>query len=179
MTQPTFEINILRQHWIKDDGKIDLSDLCSHGELFIKIGNSILSNSEDGSWTLTACGLFLMRSLGQNCDIDEFDNYMAPCCGHFLIPDDEKNYVKIDGCNSGVDWKTEHENGFVRITSEKGDVAELPFEDYKKIVSTFICQVEDFYGDPKIKKLPKEKFDQDGFNQFWTEWHLLKRKWDI
>ena len=179
MPQPTFEIQILRQHWIKDDGENDLEDICSHGELYIRIGSTVLSNTENGAWALNVCGLFLMRSLDQNCKINEFENYMAPCCGHFWIPDDHRNYVIIQGCNSGVDWKTEHEDGLVKITSEKGDVGELSFDDYKKIVSDFVQKVEKFYGDPMLKNVPKDKFDQDGFNQFWTEWNSLKLKWDI
>lgn len=57
MNQTDFDIKILRQHWIKDDGNDDKYDLCSHGEIYIRIGNEILSNQETGSWTLSATGL--------------------------------------------------------------------------------------------------------------------------
>jgi len=179
MTQQALEIKILRQHWIKDDGKNDREDICSHGELFIRFGSKILSNTEDGAWALNVCGLFLMRSLGKDCGIDEFENYMAPCCGHFWVPNDENNFVTIQGCNMGIDWKTEHLKNDVKLTSEKGDSCEIPFDEYRNIVAKFINEVEDFYGDPKLKVIPNDKFDQDGFNQFWAEWNSLKLKWSI
>ena len=33
----TFELKILSQHWIKNDGIYDKTDICSHGNLFLKI----------------------------------------------------------------------------------------------------------------------------------------------
>jgi hypothetical protein len=106
MTNQEFEIRILRQHWIKDDGLDDKTDLCSHGVLYLKIGNEILSHS----WCISVSGLYLLRTLKQDYSIGDFDNYLVPCCGHFMIPNDEIDYVLICGCNNGIDWNVKHEN---------------------------------------------------------------------
>lgn len=44
-----FDIKVLRQHWIKDDGKDNSEDLCSHGEVYLRIGGKQVSNKESGS----------------------------------------------------------------------------------------------------------------------------------
>ncbi|WP_324026341.1 hypothetical protein QSV08_02660 [Maribacter sp. BPC-D8] len=177
MTNQEFEIKILRQHWIKDDGVDDKADLCSHGVLFIKIGDEILSNLESDSWALTATGLYLLRTLKIDYTIDDFGSQLVPCCGHFMIPDEKKNYISILGCNEGVDWNIKHENGYVKLTTEKGTVAIISFELYKNIVLDFTDRVESFYGDPNEKEVPNEEFDQNGFRQFWAEWTELKTEW--
>ena len=41
-----FNIKVLRQHWIKDDGKDNPEDLCSHGEVYLKIGDKEIANKE-------------------------------------------------------------------------------------------------------------------------------------
>ena len=178
MNQTDFEIKIIRQHWIKDDGKDDKEDLCSHGEVYIRIGSEELSNKESGSWTLNATGLFLLRSLEQDCELGQFSNQLVPCCGNFMIPDESgNNYVVIMGCPSGIDWKIKHLNEDVIFESEKGTKGKLSFNDFKKKVIDFTNEIERFYGNPKDKILPEDEFDKNGFIQFWAEWEELKTKW--
>ena len=174
MTNPEFEIKILRQHWIKDDGLDDKADLCSHGELYLKIGDEVLSDSESDSWCLSASGLYLLRTLKQDYSVGDFDNYLVPCCGHFMIPNDEKDYVLIFGCNNGIDWNVRHENKMIELTTEKGNKTKIPIEFYINQIIDFTDLVEQFYGNPNEKEVPKDDFDQNGFRQFWTEWKNLK-----
>lgn len=169
-----FEIKILRQHWIKDDGLEDQADLCSHGELFLKIGDEILSDSKSGSWCLSASGLYLLRTVKQDYSMGDFDNYLVPCCGHIMIPNGEKDYVLICGCNNGIDWNVKHKNGKVEFITEKGIKTIIPIEFYVNQVIEFTDQIEQFYGDPKAKEVPKDDFDRNGFSQFWIEWSNLK-----
>ena len=79
-----FNIKVLRQHWIKDDGKDNPEDLCSHGEVYLKIGDKEIANKESGSWTLSSTALYLMRTLNENYKPDKYASQLIPCCGHFL-----------------------------------------------------------------------------------------------
>lgn len=178
MGSTSFEIRILRQHWIKDDGNDDRCDLCSHGEVFVKLGPEELCTQVSGSWTLSATGLYLLRSLEQDCQFYEFSHQLLPCCGHLFYPDEErKNFVSIIGCPTGIDWKITHHGQKVRFEAIRGTKAELPFDQYRKMVLAFTSQIEEFYGDPRCKEVPDDEFDKDGFNQFWAEWHDLRNKW--
>jgi hypothetical protein len=173
-----FEIKILRQHWIQDNGSDDKHDLCSHGEVFIRVGSEELSNRESGSWSLSTAGLFLLRSLEQDCNFGEFENQLIPCCGHSIYPnEDKKDFALIMGCGDGVDWKINHLKDRVAFETATGTKAELLFEEYRKMVLEFTDEIEEFYGNPNNKVLPDDEFEKDGFNQFWTEWREKKDKW--
>ncbi len=177
MNNNVFKIKILRQHWIKDDGENDIEDLCSHGELFLQIGNKVLSDTESGSWTLSATGLYLLRTLNIDYSKGDFDNQLIPCCGHMIIPSDDKNYVTIWGCPEGIDFSIKHNNGNVIITYKKEIKAITSFENYKTQILDLTDEIEIFYGDPNKKDVPKDEFEQKGFKQFWSEWTELKTKW--
>ena len=178
MNLTDFEIKILRQHWILDDGKDDKNDLCSHGEVYIRLGSEELSNKNSGSWSLSTTGLYLLRSLEQDCQLGEFSNQFVPHCGQSIYPDSgRKNSVIILGCTDGVDWKIFHHKRRVVFESEKGSKAELSLDKYRKMVLEFTNEIEKFYGNPKDKVVPDDEFEKDGFNQFWAEWKELKDKW--
>lgn len=173
-----FELKVLRQHWIEDNGKDDKNDLCSHGEVYLKIGSEELSNKESGSWTTSAAGLYLLRSLEQDCELNEFYNHLLPCCGFNIYPNKEKdNFVDIIGCPNGIDWKISHRDNIVKLETEKGTKVELPFMEYTRIVLKFVNEVEAFYGNPNEKIIYGDDLEKEGFNQFWGEWEERKAKW--
>ena len=176
MSLKGFKIKILRQHWISNDETFNKGDLCSHGVLFLKIWEEILSDSKSGSWSLTATGLYLLRSLKVDYNVGDFENYLVPCCGHCIIPDENKNYVTILGCNSWVDWNIKHEDGNVKFTSKQWTIGVIDFEQYKKMVLEFTDAIEAFYGDPKEKDVPNNEFDKNWFQQFRAEWNELKKE---
>ncbi len=169
-----FELNILRQHWIKDDDKDDKQDLCSHGEIFIRIADEIISDKKSGSWCLTASGLFLLRTLSKNHKIGDLENFLIPCCGHFIIPNEKEKCISILGCNKGLDWNIEHIDNNVKLSTEKGTTIKISFLQYKSIILKFIREIEEFYGNPNEKQVPNEKFDIEMFEEFWREWNELK-----
>ena len=171
------EIKILRQHWVIDNGEYDRADLCSHGKLFLRIGDEILSDENSKTWALSATGLYLLRTLKSDYTIKDFGNFLVPCCAHLIIPDDHINHVDIFGCSHGLDWNIRHEDGNVIYTSEKGSTGKVTFEEYKDMVLNFTDQLELFYGDPNEKIVPFDEMEQNGFKQFWLEWNELKNEW--
>ncbi len=177
MDQKKFILKILRQHWVKDDDKYDEKDLCSHGEVYVKLGSEELSNKETGSFTLSAAALYLLRSLEQDCQLYQFYNQLIPCCGFSIYPNKKKeNSVEIIGCLDGVDWKVAHKNGIVFLESQSGSKVDLPLIEYKKVVLEFVNEVENFYGNPENKTIPEELEEKEGFIQFWAEWNELKER---
>lgn len=178
MSHPEFEIRILRQHWIKDDGRFDEFDRCSHGEVNIRIGSEELSSTETGALSLSSAALFLMRTLDQDCGFQEYSNYLVPCCGHAIFSDEDgENLVVIPGCNHGLDWKVKHIENVVELETENGTTARLSFDKYKEAILAFVDDVEDFYGDPGKKSLMDDKDDDEAFARFWQEWYARKNRW--
>ncbi len=171
-----FDIKVLRQHWIKDDGQDYPEDLCSHGEVYLKIGDKEILNKESGSWTLSSTVLYLMRTVNENYEPNKYASQLIPCCGHSFIADDD-DFVIITGCPNGIDWTIKHiENGQIQHISESGEEGIISKEEYRKLVIDFANQVEKFYENSAPKVIPEHEFEQKGYEAFWKEWKKLKRK---
>ena len=171
-----FELKIMRQHWIKDDGTYDNEDLCSHGLIYLKIGDEILSDTETGSWTTTAAGLHLLRTLYSDYHSGDYAGQLIPCCGHFMIPSNDNTRADIFGCPNGIDWSVYHKENMVEIITDKGANITIAFDDYRKSIIDFVSDVELFFGNPKDKVIPDDDLTKNAFNLFWTEWHALKKQ---
>ena len=170
-----FEIKILKFHWIEEDNPDNKEDLCLHGKIFIRIGNEILSDFESGSWTLSAASLFLLRTLKMDYKPDDFENLLIPCCGHFIIAEENKS-VEVLGCPNGVEWTIKHiGGGLVRHISNNGSETTITEEEYRKIVLDFADKVEQFYID-NPRTLPDDEFDLQGYNGFWRDWKELRNE---
>ncbi len=169
------EIIILRQHWIEDDGKDDPLDLCSHGEVYLRIGEEVLSNKLSGSWALTSTGLYLMRSINEDYTPNSYASKLLPCCGHSFMTSAGSDLVEIMGCGLGIDWTIKHLNdNLIKHVSENGSESIINKQRYRKMVSDFVNKVEEFYMSGESKILPEDDFTRKGYEAFLKEWSKLK-----
>ena len=172
MSEKTFEIKILDLHWIKNVD--DPTDLCAHGHLYIKIGNQIISDTDNGDWALSSTALYLMRTINQNYKAGDFGSQLVPCCGHFMLLEEKTNKLLIFGCDNGIDWTIIHEGNKVKHITDSGQIALLDKEEYKKIVFDFADSVEQFYKNSSPKKNPDDESDKNAYLEFWKEWRKLR-----
>ena len=93
MTNKDFDIKILDLHWIK--GIDDPTDLCAHGHVFLKFGDEVVADKDSLDVTVSATALHLMLTLKDNYKKDDFASRLLPCCGHFIIADDKRDFVNI------------------------------------------------------------------------------------
>jgi hypothetical protein len=167
-----FELHILDIHWVNDI--IDNEDLCVHGKMFVKIDNEIISDDNSGDWTLTATGLYLLRSLNKNYEPYMYNNFLLPCCAFDFWLDDN-NQVFFMGCINGIDFIIEHhENNIVKIRSLNGAEAIINKSKFSDIVYKFTSEIEIFYKN-KEKKVNKE--NKKGYKVFWDEWKKIKKEY--
>ena len=160
-----FHIDATELYWI--DGSADnVEDLCLHGHVIACIGKESL----EYDCTVSATALFLLKTLTENHIIYE-DNQMLPCCGHFYIPDAELQNVSISGCGNGIDWTVMHSGNDVTLILENGTEVTVTLEEYQQEVYQFVDKIENYYKSCSPKKLPENKFRNDGYIAFWNEWH--------
>ena len=163
-----FSISVSNLHWME---RIDpAEDLCLHGNAKAIIGHEVL---EYDNATVSSTALYLLKSLKEDHKIYE-SNQMLPCCGFFMIANEELSKVDICGCPNGVDWSVLHENGNVVLVTEAGERTEILFDEYKTTVFAFADQVEAFYNAAADKKLPEDEFDRNGYIAFWNEWKAIR-----
>ena len=161
----SFRIEAEDFHWI-DGSKDDPEDLCLHGHAVVHIADAVLEY--DAAVSSTA--LYLLKSLSEEHRIGQ-DNQMLPCCGHFLIADEELRHVVISGCPYGIDWNIRHIGDDVEIELEDGTKDRIPMEEYRAEVFRFADAVEAFYRSCTPKALPDDPFRKNGYTAFWKEWH--------
>ena len=106
MTANDFEIKILDLHWIKNQGD-DPKDLCAHGHLYLKIGETVLSDKDTFDVTLSTTALYLMRSIQNDYAKSDHLSEIVSHCGHFIIAEEGKDQVQIQGCNGGTEVLTD------------------------------------------------------------------------
>ncbi|EAQ50987.1 hypothetical protein [Leeuwenhoekiella blandensis] len=177
MTSQKFKIDLLKTNWISE--KDTQTDLCAHGQMRVKIGNEIVvDQSENDGWTISASAQLLLRTLERNHTKENpVGDQLIPCCGHFLVFDNDMDEVYIGSCPTGIDWEVKHRNGNVILKTESGNETEINFVEYKNEVLNFVDQVEQFYKESPEKEIPIDEFDRKGYLQFWKEWNENRAKW--
>lgn len=165
-----FSITATDIAWI-NGSKDNPEDLCLHGHAVARISNAVLEYDA----TISATALYLLKSITENHIIYQ-DNQMLPCCGFFIIANDDLSSVSICGCPNGIDWSVKHDGNNVILELEDGTTERVSLDDYTAEVFRFADIVESYYLASTPKILPKDWFDRDGYTAFWNEWHRRRGK---
>jgi len=175
MTQ--FEIQALSQHWLLPDDSD--GDLCSHGTIRLIIGEQTIVDGEE-EYGLSTSALALLRTLERD------HTHSAPVADRLLMHG--CGLILMRGCPIGVNWSVVHSRGRVALANVERfettaaaptrryavDIT-IPFEEYRQQVLSFAQQVRTFFDDSRPRVLP-DKFDQEQFHDFWSEYlQILKR----
>ena len=144
----------------------DPQDLCLHGHVTAQFGDTVLE--DDG--TVSATALYLLKTLTEDKIMAYNDIQMIPCCGHFLIANENMTEVFISGCDNGTDWSTIHEGDLVRFILPSGQEEVVSLREYRSEVLGFAEKVKRFYDACTPKQIPENKFSRNGYIAFWNEW---------
>lgn len=125
-----------------DNEKQQAYDCCIHGKIVFKIGDKLLS--DDTEWCVSASAYRFLHTLFENHFVGA-EEFMVPCCGHFMIPSEDKLSVSISGCSNGIDFNIIHEDEIITVATADNAEYHIPFEEYKRAVISFAKQVMDFY----------------------------------
>ena len=160
-----FKIKADHFEWI-GGAKDDPQDRCLHGHVTVQFGDAILEDSG----TVSATALCLLKTLTEDKTMKPYDIQMIPCCGHFLIANENMTEVFISGCDNGTDWSTLHEGDSVRFILPSGQEEVVTLREYRYAVLDFAKSVKRFYDACTPKEIPEDEFDQNGYTAFWNEW---------
>ncbi|MBE7064656.1 MAG: hypothetical protein E7384_02425 [Ruminococcaceae bacterium] len=160
-------------HFISNSPKEQNYDCCVHGKVVMKIGDISLSDGES-DWCVSASAYRFLHSLFENHFLGT-DEQLIPCCGHFLLPSEDKTKVTIGSCPNGIDFDVICEKENVTIRTQDTHAYTVPFEEYKTAVLSYAKQIEDFYHQNPPRQFEND-FDRDGFSAFCNEWYDLMNK---
>jgi hypothetical protein len=173
-------LELLTQNWI--DGRPDDGmDFCAHGKVLLRINDIILSEGDDGDWTVVSSALRLMKSGLHGYD-SRNDLELIPCCGYLRLFPSCPNYItwdaEIEGdiiVVSNVESSRNEKDGLTRL---KGSFR-IDHKQYLVQVLIFASKVLGFY----FSHMPRQftdPFDEKEYGLFWEEFHeyyqILKAK---
>lgn len=160
-----FKIKADNFEWI-GGAQDDPQDRCLHGRVTVQFGDTVLEDLG----TASATALYLLKTLTEDKIMTRHDIQMIPCCGHFLIANQDLTEVQISGCDNGTDWTTIHEGDCVRFILSSGQEEVVSLREYQYEVLAFAKSVKRFYDACSPKEIPTDEFDRNGYTAFWNEW---------
>lgn len=161
-----FKISADKFEWIGGVAD-DPQDRCLHGHVTVQFGDTVLEDMG----TVSATALYLLKTLTEDKIMAYNDIQMIPCCGHFLVSNEDLTEVSIIGCDTGTDWSTIHEGNNVRFILPSGQEEVVTLRDYQYEVLDFAKKVKRFYDACTPKEIPEDEFERNGYTAFWNEWH--------
>lgn len=173
-----FKLNIIKQHWLCSD--IPEEDLCSHGEIYLQVNDTIITQSGVGEeWGISESALALLRTSDNDYVSDPVnkEGLILHGCGAILMT----------GCPISIHWTVKHcydqvfLSDFVKVTTtnqESGSIyypglkVKLSKTEYKDQVVQFAIQAKNFYNTSKEKRI-FDDFDREMYDDFWREYNAL------
>lgn len=148
----------------------DTADLCAHGRVELRVGETVFVQPEDGVWTVSAAGLFLLRSVQADHPLQGkvlAANHLFPCCGFNVYLN--QGSLAVPGCPNGADVAVLHEGGQVRLCTASASAVVTP-EAWRAAVLSFAREVEAFYARSAPKAPAPNAEAREGWAEFWREW---------
>lgn len=179
-----FSIKILKQNWL-DSEDSSHTDLCSHGEFEIIIGNQVIVGEKDGlDWTISTSALSLLRS------IEPYHHEEGRYCEKIL----HCGQLLMLSCPICIDWDLIYEDDSVTLKNihkqfsvNTEDV--IYFKDinikvdrktYAKEILKVAEEVKQFF-DNQPKRIFYDEWESTSWETFWLEFNDLfdkgKRKY--
>jgi len=164
-----FEIKVIDQYWINELDSCNEYDLCSHGHIYLKINDTIITNKLESDWTLSTTALMLLRSCFN--DRDKLNEPIILHCGQ----------IYMTGCPISINWETAITDNEIHISNisklltlnkqdiqryEKLDVV-VSKKEYFSQVKLFCTDVLNFFEG--LNKDPGSELEF--YQQFWQEFH--------
>lgn len=170
------ELRILELSWISGEAD-DADDPCAHGTVMLAVDGKALVTPADGSLTLSAAGLYLLRTLQHDhgpADNVSDGNALFPCCGYIALPSSGMFPVFCIGCPGGRDVTVTHQGDDVLLDAGDGP-CRVSLEEWRQAVLAFVDAVDAFYARCSPKHPAADAEEARGWTLFWTEWRQRRQ----
>ncbi len=134
------ELKALNPHWLESVEDSDY-DLCVHSQVWLKIGDKIVSNNESGDWTISASAYQFLKSVKENHYSNE-DEQLLPCCGFNFYKVENKFF--FGNCGTGINWNILHNNDKIVHQFNDGEKIEVDFDEWRNAILKFSQDVFSF-----------------------------------
>lgn len=163
-----FAIEITQQGWIDPDLVDSPGDLCSHGDIRLVIGGTVIASGQGGEYTISTSALSLLRSLESDHSREHrVADQLIRHCGQ----------IYMWSCGIGIDWRVTHlPGGVVRLDEVVRDetahfsglLVEVPEERYRLQIGGFASEAKKLFEG--AEKVPPDAYEQELYEEFWQEY---------
>ncbi len=168
------EIIVQDLGWVTGEEDV-IWDQCAHGTVVFRVNETTFVEPEDGNWTVSATGLYLLRTLSFDHTLENSvaeGSFLFPCCAFNAWPIEDNKEFKVllcSGCSQGIDIAVRHVAGKVHLEAED-KVEQVTETEWRQAVLAFVRQVEGLYASCTPKIYIDDEFDRKGWQAFWQEW---------
>ncbi|QKS72158.1 hypothetical protein FLK61_36490 [Paenalkalicoccus suaedae] len=171
-----FELKFSHPFWQGDPN----ADLCSHGEVYLRICETVLVEPSDGEWNLNESALSLLRSVVMDFPRETVPDYypveiekeeaLLFHCGCFML-----------FCPINIGFHVHHMSDKVKLSHFHKDDGEeeLPYhhvelslKDYANEIYTFAKEAKKFFDNQPKCAADVELFEGQ-YQVFWNEYNVL------
>lgn len=170
------ELRATNLHWLEESNPYE--DCCLHGGVYLRIGETVLSDGNDNDWTVSTAAFNLLKTAHQNHEIDN-ERPLIPHCGHTMwLVEGESDGLYLGGCDIGIDWAIRHEppNVVHKLGDERS--VKMGSESWRQAVCKFSDEVYEFFLTAWPKSI-SDKDDRKGFELFMSLWRQYRADADV
>jgi hypothetical protein len=171
-----FILRILDQRFLTED----FTDVCSHGPIYLKVNDTVISDEDDGDWVINEAALSLMRTVKYGFPNETPPRYypeglsedaLINCCGAFMLfcPSNIRWNVEIKGDHVCLSNFIKHET--IEYT---GLQVTLPLRNYALEIYHFATEARKLFEGIQVDTEGWEHFEGQ-YKQFWNEYDELYR----
>ena len=169
------QIELLEPCWVKGS-QDDPNDYCAHGKVLFTIDGLVISDGSN-EWTVSGAALFLLRTVfhsHSNSNPVSESNLLIPCCGFTPYKDSGERFnLLLMGCNWGIDPQVTHRDKEI-VVEYNEDKRIVSVQEWASAIVNFTEQVLAFYDSCSPKTEATDKYDKEGWCEFWEE--LLRNR---
>ncbi len=165
------ELKATNLHWLEESSPFE--DYCLHGGVYLRLGDTVLSDGNDEDWTVSTAAFNLLKTLKQNHDLGG-ERPLIPHCGHSMwLAEGEPDGLYLGGCDIGIDWTIQHESGKVVHKLGGSRTVEMSSDIWRNAICQFSDEVFEFFMSAWPKNIADES-DFKGFELFMSLWRQYR-----
>ena len=165
-----FSLEILDRYWLT--GMPEEEDLCLHGEVRVRIGETVLQDEV----CLSASAINLLRTLTEDRGLNPHSQALSGTGHSMFTYSSYPPVVDIDGAPCGIDWFVNHDGEDVILQLKDGPEVKVPLAEYRAQVLRFCDEAEAFYEASKPKVLSTDNIHTDGYVTMRREWRWRRER---
>lgn len=161
------ELKPTRMHWIVEGDPF--RDCCVHGGVYFRLGQTVISDGIDDSWSISTAAFNFLRTLFTDHKLG-YGEPLVPHCGFTMWPVAfEPDGLYMPNCDLSINWSILHKGDQLVHEFQNGTICETSLIAWSKAVSQFADEVYEFFHTAWPKIIDEEE-GRAGFELFMKLW---------